>query len=71
MCPTVQTTVVHPINLPVTFGISRKLVEGVAKNLATSSLNSLKGDAYALIFGAPGLMAGVSIEGTKISRIKR
>jgi lipid-binding SYLF domain-containing protein len=42
--------------------------EGVAKNLSTSSL---KDDAYAFIFSQQGLMAGVSIEGTKISRIKR
>lgn len=42
--------------------------EGVAKNLSTSSL---KEDAYAFIFSQQGLMAGVSIEGTKISRIDR
>jgi lipid-binding SYLF domain-containing protein len=42
--------------------------EGVAKNLSTSTL---KDDAYAFIFGQQGLMAGVSIEGSKISRIKR
>lgn len=40
--------------------------EGVAKNLSTSTL---KDDAYAFIFDQKGLMAGVSIEGTKISRI--
>jgi lipid-binding SYLF domain-containing protein len=42
--------------------------EGVAKNLSTSTL---KDDAYAFIFGQQGLMAGVSIEGTKISKIRR
>jgi lipid-binding SYLF domain-containing protein len=42
--------------------------EGVAKNLSTSTL---KDDAYAFIFDQKGLMAGVSIEGSKISRIKR
>jgi lipid-binding SYLF domain-containing protein len=42
--------------------------EGVAKNLSTSTL---KDDAYAFIFSQQGLMAGVSIEGTKISRINR
>lgn len=42
--------------------------EGVAKNLSTSSL---KEDAYAFIFSQQGLMAGISIEGTKISRIQR
>ncbi len=41
--------------------------EGVAKNLSTSSL---KNDAYAFIFSQQGLMAGISIEGTKISHIK-
>jgi lipid-binding SYLF domain-containing protein len=42
--------------------------EGIAKNLSTSTL---KDDAYAFIFSQQGLMAGVSIEGTKISRIDR
>lgn len=41
---------------------------GVAKNISSSSLKS---DAYAFIFNQQGLMAGVSIEGTKISHIKR
>lgn len=40
---------------------------GVAENLSTSTL---KDDAYAFIFDQRGLMAGVSIEGTKITRIK-
>jgi lipid-binding SYLF domain-containing protein len=31
----------------------------------------LKDDSYAFIFNQQGLMAGVSIEGTKISEIKR
>lgn len=42
--------------------------EGAAKNLSTSTL---KNDAYAFIFNQKGLMAGVSIEGTKISKIKQ
>jgi lipid-binding SYLF domain-containing protein len=42
--------------------------EGIAKNLSTSTL---KDDAYAFIFDQQGLMAGVSIEGTKITQIKR
>jgi lipid-binding SYLF domain-containing protein len=42
--------------------------EGVAKNLSSSTL---KDDAYAFIFDQQGLMAGISIEGTKISPIKR
>lgn len=40
--------------------------QGLAKNLSTSTL---KDDAYAFIFNQQGLMAGVSIEGTKISHI--
>lgn len=53
------------------FGVGPTVVivdEGVAKNLSTSTL---KDDAYAFVFGQQGLMAGVSIEGTKITRIKR
>ena len=42
--------------------------EGVAKNLSTTTL---KDDAYAFIFGQKGLMAGLSLEGTKISHIKK
>ncbi|MBO6906047.1 MAG: lipid-binding SYLF domain-containing protein [Parvibaculum sp.] len=42
--------------------------EGAAKNLSTSTL---KEDAYAFIFNQQGLMAGVSIEGTKITQIDR
>ncbi|MEJ1959588.1 MAG: lipid-binding SYLF domain-containing protein [Nitrosomonadales bacterium] len=42
--------------------------EGVAKNLSSSTL---KDDAYAFIFDQQGLMASLSIEGTKISRIRR
>lgn len=42
--------------------------EGAAKNLSTSTL---KDDAYAFIFDQKGLMLSVSIEGTKISRIKQ
>jgi len=41
--------------------------EGKAANLSTSTL---KDDAYAFIFNQQGLMAGVSIEGTKISKIR-
>ena len=41
--------------------------EGIAKNLSSSTL---KDDAYAFIFDQQGLMASVSIEGTKISQIK-
>jgi lipid-binding SYLF domain-containing protein len=42
--------------------------EGVAKNLTSSTL---KDDAYAFIFDQQGLMASLSIEGTKISRVNK
>lgn len=42
--------------------------EGMAKNLSTTTI---KDDAYAFITDQQGLMASLSIEGTKISRIKR
>ena len=42
--------------------------EGVAKNLSSTTM---KDDAYAFIFDQQGLMASLSIEGTKISRINR
>ena len=41
--------------------------EGVAQNLSTTSL---KDDAYAFIFNQKGLMAGISIEGTKVTKLK-
>lgn len=53
------------------FGVGPTVVvvnEGIAKNLSTSTL---KNDAYAFIFDQQGLMASLSLEGTKISRIKR
>jgi len=40
--------------------------EGVAKNLSSTTL---KDDAYAFIFDQQGLMASLSIEGTKITHI--
>lgn len=40
--------------------------QGIAKNLSSSTL---KDDAYAFIFDQKGLMAGISIEGTKITHI--
>jgi lipid-binding SYLF domain-containing protein len=53
------------------FGVGPAIVvvnEGVAKNLSTLTL---KDDAYAFIFDQQGLMAALTIEGTKITRIKR
>lgn len=41
---------------------------GVGKNLSTSTM---KDDSYAFILDQHGLMASLSIEGTKISRIKK
>ncbi len=42
--------------------------EGVAKNLSSTTLRD---SAYAFIFDQQGLMASLSIEGTKISKIRR
>jgi lipid-binding SYLF domain-containing protein len=53
------------------FGVGPTVVfvnEGAAKNLSTTTL---KDDAYAFVSDQQGLMASLSIEGTKISRIKR
>jgi lipid-binding SYLF domain-containing protein len=41
--------------------------DGAAKNISTSTI---KDDAYAFIFNQRGLMAGVSLEGTKITKLK-
>jgi len=41
--------------------------EGIAKNLTSTTLEK---DSYAFIFDQQGLMASLSIEGTKISRIR-
>ena len=59
----------HSEGLEIGVGPTVVIVDqGAAKNLSSSTL---KDDAYAFIFGQQGLMAGVSIEGTKISRIHR
>ena len=53
------------------FGVGPNVVvvnEGIAKNLSTSTV---KDNAYAYIFDQQGLMASLSIEGTKISPIKK
>ena len=42
--------------------------DGVAKSLSSTTLT---GDAYAFAFDQQGLMASLSIEGSKISRIQR
>jgi len=44
------------------------VTEGVAKNLSSSTLQD---DAYAFIFDQQGLMLSLSLEGSKISHIKR
>ena len=52
-------------------GVGPSLVvvnEGVAKNISSSTI---KDDAYAYIFDQQGLMASLSIEGTKISKINK
>lgn len=51
------------------FGIGPTIVvvdEGMAANLSTSTAQD---DAYAFIFNQQGLMAGIGIEGTKITKI--
>jgi lipid-binding SYLF domain-containing protein len=42
--------------------------EGVARTLSTSTLQS---DIYAFTFGQKGLMAGLGLQGTKITRVKK
>jgi len=42
--------------------------QGFAKNLTTTTLQK---DVYAVIFDQKGLMAGISIQGTKITRIRK
>jgi lipid-binding SYLF domain-containing protein len=39
--------------------------------LIVAAAGALKDDAYAFIFDQKGLMAGINIEGTKVSKIKR
>ncbi|MFN4025421.1 MAG: YSC84-related protein [Hyphomonas sp.] len=41
--------------------------QGLAENISSSTLQD---DAYAFIFDQKGLMAGISIEGTKITKVK-
>ncbi|HLX79110.1 MAG TPA: lipid-binding SYLF domain-containing protein [Burkholderiales bacterium] len=53
------------------FGVGPTVVvmdEGAAKNLSTTTL---KKDAYAFILDQKGLMVSLSLEGTKVSRIKK
>jgi lipid-binding SYLF domain-containing protein len=44
------------------------LDEGAAKSMTTTTLKS---DVYAFIYGQQGLMAGLGVEGQKITRLKR
>jgi lipid-binding SYLF domain-containing protein len=44
------------------------LDQGKAQSLTSETLTS---DAYAFVFGQQGLMAGVGLEGTKITRLKQ
>lgn len=53
------------------FGVGPTVVvvnEGVARNLSTSTLRD---DAYAFVTDQQGLMAGISLEGTKVTRVRR
>ena len=40
--------------------------EGKAKNMTTTTM---KDDIYAFIFGQKGLMAGIGIQGNKVTKI--
>ena len=42
--------------------------EGAAKNITTTTM---KDDIYAFVFGQKGLMAGIGIQGSKITRIEK
>jgi len=42
--------------------------EGMAKTLTTETLKS---DIYVFTFGQKGLMAGLGLQGTKITRLNR
>jgi lipid-binding SYLF domain-containing protein len=42
--------------------------EGIARTITTSTLTS---DVYALVFGQKGLMAGIGIQGSKITRVAK
>jgi lipid-binding SYLF domain-containing protein len=44
------------------------LDQGKAKSLTSETLTS---DAYAFVFGQQGLMAGVGLEGTKITKLNQ
>lgn len=49
-------------------GVGPTVNEGVARNLSTTTLHD---DVYAFIFDQKGLMASLSIEGSKITKLKR
>jgi lipid-binding SYLF domain-containing protein len=42
--------------------------EGAAKSLTTSTMQS---DVYAFIYGQQGLMAGLGVQGQKITKLNR
>lgn len=46
------------------------LDKGRAANLSTSTVD-FNDDAYAFVFGQSGIMAGIPLEGTKITKIKQ
>lgn len=41
---------------------------GVAKTMTTNTLTS---DVYAFVFGQKGLMAGIGIQGSKVTKIAK
>jgi len=42
--------------------------QGAAKTLTTTTAQS---DVYAFVFGQQGLMAGIGMQGSKITRVKK
>lgn len=58
-------------NQGLEIGVGPSLVvvdEGMARTLTTTTANQ---DIYAFVFGQKGLMAGVGLQGTKVTRIQK
>jgi hypothetical protein len=77
MCDTVQTAFDPKNRLFLSSGISiefprrSRTLSFMPPMLRRMIDSQLKDDAYAFVFSQQGLTAGVSIEGTRISRVKR
>ena len=67
ICRACSSTLSSSSGWEVGTGPSLTLVdEGFAKSFSTTTLRS---DVYAFVFGQEGLMGGIGIQGTKITRI--